>query len=691
MGQTILSKGKNIMEAIELGLNLLGTKKEEVSIEVIQQENKGFFRIGYRYAVVKLTKNVNVNQLSNVAAPNLDLESIEQWIDNMESNDEKLNQEGNNEAQLPEEAIIENLDGMAWVKDGQIFCQPTKGHYPTITVGNGVKLLKNNEPADGTIVATNQDVFELQTVSELTDTKWKVEMDDNRLNVNLFVEPGMKKFYKIKDINPDFHIHIEAEQIIEINNDLDYKAILSSLEQFRVIHGFNHNEIMKAANTESSGWFTIASGRKPIEGENGKIEILVNTDKKIGPQERTNGTIDYREVQVIPTVQKGQVIAFVHPPIPGRPGTTVTNEPIPPKQVYPLMIQPGKGIALIENDTKIVATETGRPLIEQRGLMVKASIIEKLVHSSDVDITSGNIRFKGDIDILGNVEEGMIVESGGQISIFKNVYSASVSSVNSVAIQGNVIKGSISAGKQNIFTSELVYLLTTIQEKLSKKILCIEQLMVSPAFKMTDYSKKGLFPLIKLLLDKKFQSLLIPVKHFLEISSRGSHLLDLEWLTLAEQLRMCFLSTIPNEYHSLNRLRDFQKKLTDTIEKHENEQDKQCFVQLQYALNSSIYSCGDVSIVGQGCYNSKIHAGGTLKINGIFRGGEIYARLGAVIKETGSEGGVISKIIVPSDGTIQIEHAKEGTVLQIGKTKYSFHKEKRWITARLDEGGKIIF
>lgn len=158
---------------------------------------------------------------------------------------------------------------------------------------------------------------------------------------------------------------------------------------------------------------------KPKEGENGKIELLVDLNKGAKVKEKEDGTVDFREKQEFPSVEKGQVIAIVHPPVPGIPGITVTNEPLPPKPTYPLTIQPGKGIALIEQGKKILATETGRPLIEQRGLIVRVSIFPKLVHSHDVNLLSGNIRFKGDLDVLGNVEEGMVVEADGNILIQK--------------------------------------------------------------------------------------------------------------------------------------------------------------------------------------------------------------------------------------------------------------------------------
>ncbi|WP_240620313.1 FapA family protein, partial [Peribacillus acanthi] len=402
-------------------------------------------------------------------------------------------------------------------------------------------------------------------------------------------------------------------------------------------------------------------------------------------------TMDFRESLEIPTVHKGQVIALVHPEVPGLPGLSLLNEPISPEPVYPAIVQPGHGTIFIENETKVVATETGRPHIQQNGLLTKISIIEKLVHRDDVNLSTGNIRFKGDVDIMGNVDEGMVVEANGDINVFKNAFLSSISSKSSIHIHNNVIGSTISSGKENIYAAELVNLLVIIRDQMNLMIRSIQQLMEQPAFKMSDYKKKGFFPLIKILLDKKFHSIMNPLVHFIEVSKKGSHLLDMEWLSLAEQLRLCYLSSITNEFHSLERMEALLKKITEMIDKHDATKDRECRVKLKYALNSTIYCGGDVTIQGQGCFNSKIHSGGTTSIHGVLRGGELYSRFGVKIKETGSEGGVITKIFVPSNGKIEIDLVKEGTVIQIGKAKHTFHAEMRYVTARLDDAGKLIF
>ena len=97
--------------------------------------------------------------------------------------------------------------------------------------------------------------------------------------------------------------------------------------------------------------------------------MKVNTKVEVGLKEKEDGRIDFRELKAIPYVDKGKVIGIIHPPIFGKLGYTVTNEPIPAKQTFPLTVQAGKGIAVIED--KIIAKESGRPKIEVEDLWPK--------------------------------------------------------------------------------------------------------------------------------------------------------------------------------------------------------------------------------------------------------------------------------------------------------------------------------
>jgi hypothetical protein len=607
------------------------------------------------------------------------------------SNENDRFKNGQQNAQ-PSSSSANDREGKVWVKDGKLFCKSSPSHRPTVTVGQGVQLFKNNQLVTGTVEVTEADEFEIKVEEEIIETKWKITIDESKLNVMLHIEPGMRKTYKVNDIAPAPHIELNAEEQIEVQHGLQYNQLLQELQSLNVTHGLRYSEIVRAVNAKEPGQFIIASGDPPREGRDGWVELKVDIDdQQKGPKLREDGTVDFRELRNIPTVHKGQVIAAVHPPVPGVWGVTVTNEPIPAKKTHPVVVQPGKGVSMIENE--IVATEIGRPCIEQKGLLVKISVISKFIHQGDVDISTGNIRFKGDVEITGSVEDGMSVEADGNITVFNNVNRANLSSKQAIFIRHNVIGSTISAGENRIVVEELEHLLHSLEEHFQRFVLSIQQIVTSPTspFQAADFKQKALFSLIKLLLDQKFRTLLTMVKQYMDICKTNQSSLESEWTTLADELRRCFFSPVPNECHSLEYLTKLLANIKEVVDKNQVENNQNCYIELSYALNSTIYCSGDITILGQGCYNSKIHAGGLLKVNGVVRGGEVYARHGAIIKEAGSQAGISTLIIVPHDQVIKIEHVWEGTTIQIGKVKHHFQKEQRFINAVLNEQGQITF
>jgi uncharacterized protein len=688
MAQSIVSKGKNVMDAVNIGLGILGAEKGDVSIEIIQQESRSFFRS--KPAVVKLTKTKTENEketsppLEEVIAEELTFRVLEQSIE-PEKNVTK-------EREQPTFPASMQTEGKVWVKDGQLVGKPSPMQYPTITVGKGINLYRNGERIEGSVVVTKDVKFEIHTEDEIIETIWDMEMDSQKLTVTLHVEPGKKISRYVKDTKPESHLFLEAHEEIEWQNTLTYEDVLLNLESLKVIHGFHHTEIMKAIETKEAGSFIIAKGKEPTEGQNGYIELKSDVDlKEEGPKRLENGNVDYRELKYIPTVNKGQVIAVIHPPTPGLPGVTVTNEPLPAKQTYPLIVRAEKGTLLMENDTKIVAMEPGRPMIEQSSQLVKVSIMDKMIHHGDVDISTGNIRFNGDVDIIGNINNEMKVEATGMVTVTKNVDMSTINAKDSVIIHRNIIGSSISSGKDNLFISELLLLVDELEQDVAKLIQSMDQLSKVPALKLSDYESKGLLPLIKLLLEKRFRNIPLIVKQFKEVITKGRGWLDEEWEEFAVHLRDCFLSTMPSKWHTFEQLQVLLSIIQQFQSKYRLVNNEKNFIELLYALNSSIYCSGDVTIFGQGCFNTKIQSGGNLKINGVLRGGVVYARLGAFIKEAGAVGGVSTRIIVPAGQKIMIDLAREGTTIQIGKYSHTFDQDIHHIEATLDENGRISF
>lgn len=137
---------------------------------------------------------------------------------------------------------------------------------------------------------------------------------------------------------------------------------------------------------------------------------------------------------------------------------------------------------------------------------------------------------------------------------------------------------------------------------------------------------------------------------------------------------------------------EFEKQvetMNQLIEQSNYETEIGVFVQMPAAINSTIYSSGDVLINKQGCYNCTIFAEGSVEVKGFVRGGRLFAGLGASLDEAGSKGGTPTLISVPHDQMITIKNVFSETTIQIGKRVYKFTKDMTNIVARIDEQGGI--
>ncbi|ANB61256.1 FapA family protein [Anoxybacteroides amylolyticum] len=633
--ESVISKGSTVDEAVRLGLEKLQATRDQVSIEVIQTEKKRMLGLLSQEAVVKITK---------IRAP---------------------------QPEQPKAKV--------WLKDGQLYYECTPTERPTITKGKGVRLFCNGKEVHDTITIEEGDQLEVRVEEEeKTEAAWNITVDSRKMQAVLMVEPAVRKYYVLNDIAPAKHIKLQAELRTEAEHTISYEEVVSRLEQLGIVYGVNEEKIKEALQASERVSVVIAEGQLPQDGKDGWAELKAGMNQSKKPRVRQDGTVDYREMEIISSVQEGEVIAIIHPPKPGLPGRRVTGEWIAVRDVFPIHVQLGKGVMISSDGTSLVATQSGRPQIVKKGRTVIVSVIPKLVHQGDVDLSTGNIRFKGDIEITGNVQDGMEVEAVGSVVIFQNVNRAKIQAQQSIFIHHNLIGGTIVSGEQKIVIAELSTLLHEIRQQLEKMIFALQQLIM-----FSKLQEKDIYIVAKRLLETKFQSLIEAVKKYESICQAKKEVLSEPWLELSNRFQSCFIAEKPNHFHCLESFAELLRQINEFMNQY--EQTETDSVELSYALNSVIHCSGDVIVSGKGCYNCNIYAGGKLVIDGILRGGEVYAQKGIYVKEAGSSFGIKTTLAVPKGETIQIDHAWEGTVIQIGKKVHTFLETRKGIRARWDE------
>jgi predicted RNA-binding protein Jag len=633
--ESIIAKGRSVEEAICLGLAQLEATREEVEIEVIRQEKKRLFGFGSQEAVVKLTKKA-------VPKP-------------------------------PER------EAKARVENGQLFYECVNGEKPTVTIGAGVKLFRNGEEACGTVSLEEGDKLEvIVEIEERTAAVWHVTTDARGMQATLTIEPAVRRRYVLPDHPPAKHLRLRAEVHEQAEHDVTYEDVMEKLKQLRIVPGIQEEAIQKALKAAEKVSVIIAEGTPPEEGQDGWVELTFAADQSKKPKMREDGTVDYRETEIIASAQAGDVIAVIHPPQPGIPGKRVTGELIPVRDGVAVNVQLGHGVAISEDGTAIIAERAGRPQVVKRGRTAAISMIPKLVHRGDVDLSTGHIRFKGDIDIIGNVEEGMEVEAAGSVVVFQNVNRAKVQAQQSVLIHHNLISGTVVSGENKIIIAQLTALLETIHRDLERLTLAVQQLAM-----LSKLDEKDIRFAKKRLLETKFQPLVEAIEKYREICQAKKERLDETWRHLADQLHAKLLAETPSDARVLAVLANLLNAVSALI--HQREEAEVDSIEIAYALNSVIHGSGHVTVTGKGCYNCNIYAGGTLTVNGVLRGGEAHAQKGICVKEAGSSSGVKTVLAVPKGETIRIGLAWEGTVLHIGQKVHTLIEQKKNVHARWDD------
>ncbi|MFC0213599.1 flagellar assembly protein A [Paenibacillus chartarius] len=687
MGKSFVSKGKNIQEAVDVALQYLHTHQDEVDIVILENETRGLLGIGAKPAVVRVTiKDCELaeSQPDLLTDPSVLLDLLNKLEQGMELSGSLA--ESADSEQTAEDA---ELHGKVWVRDGHIFCKEAPDVYPLVTPAVGMKLYINDELIEKTTVVSENFLIVVDIDEEVKEPEWELLLSEDKMSVKLKIIPGYRKRRRLKDMDPSSHIQLEIEEKT-IPAIIETDPIMDKLKELGVVYGIDYVELAAACTSEHPGTFVIAEGSQPRRGKNGWFAPLNSTEIKKGLKERENGSVDYREIQEFPTVVPGQVIGSIEPPVEGVHGTTVTNELVPPPEVYPLHVREGKGISLVDEGKKIIATDAGHPEIVIKGQLAKISIIPKIVINKDVSLETGNVRYAGAVEIHGSVQDGMLVEAKGDVSIRTNMNRAKVTAGNSIIVHKNIISSQVSAGNRNIMNAEMAKLLGEIITQVKFMLGAIDQLSKVSAFKVASFSRTGLGPLIKILCDGKFKTFPPLVGTFIHKINSSAEWLDEEWIKLAEQMKRGFLMIHSAEFKSLEDLRNFIGSAEEVLVSSAGPaNDVPCFIKGALVHNSLVYSSGDIHISGQGVYNSKLYAGGTVRIDGYVRGGDIYGEAGVVIGEAGARGGSETKISVGADGTIRIRHVLEDTLIQVGPRMHKFLVGASNVYARLNDKGDL--
>jgi hypothetical protein len=189
----------------------------------------------------------------------------------------------------------------------------------------------------------------------------------------------------------------------------------------------------------------VAEGIHPVNGDNAAVRPLIRTEKDRRPKELDDGTVDYKNLGLIQTVVKDEVLCEKDPPTQGTPGTNVYGNEVPARPGKDVPLPAGKNTVVSEDGLKLLATCDGHADIVSK----KIQVLNALTISESISNATGNIDYLGHVVINGNVLTGFSVKATGNITISGTVEGANIEAGGSIIIQEGVNgfgKGLVKAG-----------------------------------------------------------------------------------------------------------------------------------------------------------------------------------------------------------------------------------------------------
>jgi hypothetical protein len=258
---------------------------------------------------------------------------------------------------------------------------------------------------------------------------------------------------------------LEAHLVVKkpLDRDTTYKDIHYFLAEKKVLFGVvdesKIKNFLKKKLLHNRPWL-IAEGKPPEEPTDGEVSYLFDIDplkRPVVPEEgESKERIDFKDRGEMPYVKAGDLIAERKPGLPGVQGMDVYGAQIKTRKAKQATLRVGEGVELSYDKRLANAKIDGMPILQVERNQEKVIVVPEYFIKSDVNMKTGNVRFKGPVVVKGTVENGFkvisasltaneimkaTVEVEGDITVSTGIIGATIRSKGKV--EAKFIKGAV--------------------------------------------------------------------------------------------------------------------------------------------------------------------------------------------------------------------------------------------------------
>ncbi len=227
---------------------------------------------------------------------------------------------------------------------------------------------------------------------------------------------------------------------------MDKREIVAELERENVTFGISAKimEVFMLVRQYCLN-IPIARGQAPVQPKDTKIEYFFETKPLSKPKMLEDGSVDFHELNLFCPVNKGDVLAKLTPHENGQPGKNIFGEEIYPNKPKVKHLKYGRNITISEDKCTITSAVNGNVTLTDDTVFVA----DTYNVAADVDASTGDIDYEGNVMIPGTVRTGFTVKAKGDIQVNGVVEGATLIAGGNIVIKRGVQgmgKGELIAG-----------------------------------------------------------------------------------------------------------------------------------------------------------------------------------------------------------------------------------------------------
>jgi uncharacterized protein (DUF342 family) len=210
--------------------------------------------------------------------------------------------------------------------------------------------------------------------------------------------------------------------------------ILKNLKERSILFGIDTAAISLLCNRIQNNIYPqkpviVAKGQSPVHGIDGRIEYTFDANPLFKPHENEHGLVDFKNISLIQSVKKGDVVARRLPPTAGIAGSDIFATPLAARQGLPTEFPAGINTGVSEKDKNVlIALTDGNVRLHQTVIEVSEGYNIK----GDVDLSTGNIQYIKSVVIGQDVKAGFTINCGGDCEIGGTIEDAQITAGGNV-------------------------------------------------------------------------------------------------------------------------------------------------------------------------------------------------------------------------------------------------------------------